>query len=1412
MLKKITLLLSVLFLLSACGGGGNTSKTTSVSVTGYIEDDPIAQAKIKLSGEGGSLLTETSADSDGKFLLEDVFTTGKVYVLEGSGLIGERQVTLHSTFEYSEASSEIIININPLTELKYQLVQSGKSIDQAETLIRNYFLIVSGDKLERNRFDITSQLAVKMQELAKLYGGTLPIDSLLKIKEDIIDNDVLDFENQEFAFKNLLQSERSLESSSSSVEVGTNVTVNLEGANNLNDNYLIEWIGLPNDNNGTNLVKTFTANEAGDIQVGVNVYKKNAEGNILVETQATKINFYTNGESKTIDITGDNQNIVVGDDVSITVPKNALSAGTQISYNEVITDTSDFIKVFNFKPSGTIFAKPMEVRVKYDPSRISDPRKLLVSRLSDDGEQDQLKIKEIDLVKNELIFETEHFSKFIIEDDTYIWEDTSFDQWDDKKVGGPDVNIKGILFKPLSPYHYLAESISLYCDANKASIRDKDCVNWVRYMQSPTGHSERVVSGKEEAFQSFFNLGDNYDIFTNNYYSWLLVKDPLPFPHTTDCTFARECFDAIKKRMHSNSFSGKARNYNVFSYLNKGSKVAKLFVGEQTKKRMRASMKMAKYVNLGYNIYNDLTENDIRTDKYIIQKRFADFLGKKLLYRIPVVGKPYGKILQSASELTDGWKGVGSPSKSKMQGVIFPMVDDAQLDKYLYYLFSGLDSERFLEIESTGIAPDYSVSVHGSFMINDTILSNSESAHLAKHLFEIEDADKVKANAYLASLYSTLSLYRQLYFSTGGALHEATNAKVEPLRKFTRDYMGNLSIAGSNAAIEILQYANIVQASELVSDKQARITNYFLKKKSANKYLKKSLKKAKASTINDGSTVPVLDGFDDFLTQIKINIPESIWESTTVKKLNLEIEKYAFTSKGSTSTTKLVFDITTSDGKNDFSEENLAKDSFQLTNGKYRRSLASVFNTINSGDFQNSFIVVKANILISRNGKDKLLSKNYQFITYLDTEDELLNELDYGKLVIAIKDTSTGGVISDASVTLLPVDITNTSDGDGNTSFSNIPPSTYTLKVEKEGYQTLTISDVEVAIGEATNIEASLVEEVGDFSLRVNVKDESRVNVNQARVVVDSAECLTQGNGNCTLYHLSKGTYDVKVYFGDKYAEESIFIEENSNLDLIVTNKNESLTWTTEMSNNKIYYNAGTCEGEPIVERVILNSNGTGSFETVVGSDENDSGNLTHSITNSGYLNIIISTQGDDFDLIVIEKSNKYILVQDPADQLKNRLYFSLSDATAFANSSDASNFDDLCRGGDDNNQDVNPDLANNTIKISGSNGSTVYSNIVTKRVDLYSNGKKVIYVKAKKSNTILEFGYCISNSSAQVCSGDDWMNRITNTDTGETIDGGTTYNTSGVGGAGQGSINGSFTGGQYSGRFKIINMSVINH
>jgi len=280
-----------------------------------------------------------------------------------------------------------------------------------------------------------------MVDLAKLYDGTLPIDAIEKIKEDILRNDALPIEDREYAFRDLLQLKLELTASSSSLKVGESVTVTLLGADDLNEKYLIEWVAIPNDNGDSSLSKTFTVDEARDVFVSTNLYLKddeNSSNNILLSSQSVKINFYKVEEPQNIEITGNDVNVSIGSDVKINIPANALSAGQQISYSEVTTNSSDYLKVFTLEPSGTVFSEPMEIRIKYDPSQVYDPRLLSIKRVSDDGKEEILKVKEIDYANSELIFETEHFSTFTIVydvsvtvfDNKYqVGRKISFDKW-----------------------------------------------------------------------------------------------------------------------------------------------------------------------------------------------------------------------------------------------------------------------------------------------------------------------------------------------------------------------------------------------------------------------------------------------------------------------------------------------------------------------------------------------------------------------------------------------------------------------------------------------------------------------------------------------------------------------------------------------------------------------------------------------------------------------------------------------------------------------------------------------------------------------------------------------------------------------------------------------------------------------
>jgi hypothetical protein len=114
----------------------------------------------------------------------------------------------------------------------------------------------------------------------------------------------------------------------------------------------------------------------------------------------------------------------------------------------------------------------MEIRIKYDSSQVSEPKSLSVKRISSDGKEDILKIKEIDTINNELVFETEHFSKFIIKDDIplYRFYNSSLKTWSNKGIENQIATIQGIEVKKFTPYHYLVESLDFYYKSNNIKL------------------------------------------------------------------------------------------------------------------------------------------------------------------------------------------------------------------------------------------------------------------------------------------------------------------------------------------------------------------------------------------------------------------------------------------------------------------------------------------------------------------------------------------------------------------------------------------------------------------------------------------------------------------------------------------------------------------------------------------------------------------------------------------------------------------------------------------------------------------------------------------------------------------------------------------------------------------------------
>jgi len=403
MKKFISLIiLSITLIFIGCGGVDSESSGNDAlikTVSGYVEDDPIPNANINIYDENGNVILTTKTDVNGKFTLSGKFKNNSIYTFECNGQLNDKNITMHSIVKYTGDS---IVNINPLTELKYRLVKSGKSIDEAEKLIRDYFLIINGSKLEQNRFDPSSYIALGMNELAKIYGGKLPIDIIEKIKNDILTN--ADNNTTNYSYRSLVQNKITLSVSNPSLKTGEYVTLNIEGLNKLNDNYKIKWSGIPDTLVENNTSISFTSDYPQDVFVSAMVYKVDGNKSVLVSTASAKVNFYKELVEKnlTIQNTSVDNNITIGDS-SIIIPAGAVSENTTIKIKQYETGSDNTIAKFEIYTSSES-DKNLTFRYKYNPYIVLDPRNLVVS-ITDGNDIKLLSIKNIDYNNHIVEFE-----------------------------------------------------------------------------------------------------------------------------------------------------------------------------------------------------------------------------------------------------------------------------------------------------------------------------------------------------------------------------------------------------------------------------------------------------------------------------------------------------------------------------------------------------------------------------------------------------------------------------------------------------------------------------------------------------------------------------------------------------------------------------------------------------------------------------------------------------------------------------------------------------------------------------------------------------------------------------------------------------------------------------------------------
>jgi hypothetical protein len=418
-LKANGLLLPFILLslvISGCGGGGDktTPSTpppeppapTTYTITGYAEDDPLVNATITINKENGEKLLDVTTDANGMYTLSAAVEKDQNYIIEAVGELSGIAVSMHSQFVFDGSDSQI--NINPLTELKYQLVQNNeRTLAQAEVLVRDYFNTVKGESLETIRFTTTDKSYIGLKDIAEIYNASLPIEAIEKVKEDIVRND-LSSTNQvkDYSYKNLVEQNIKLNVSATSLALGEELTVSIQGIETLNENYTLVWSGLPEEGvTSTNISKTFTTSEyAQDLYISVALYKKIGEQKTYVASASESINFYKPLEeiSALVEDSSIDNDYAISDALQMKVPANTLADGVEIKVTELQTNSEKTLAQFaidsNAASTGTVM-----VEYNYDPYQVSEPRNLQVTLQGD--EPKVINISEIDYVNHVVMFE-----------------------------------------------------------------------------------------------------------------------------------------------------------------------------------------------------------------------------------------------------------------------------------------------------------------------------------------------------------------------------------------------------------------------------------------------------------------------------------------------------------------------------------------------------------------------------------------------------------------------------------------------------------------------------------------------------------------------------------------------------------------------------------------------------------------------------------------------------------------------------------------------------------------------------------------------------------------------------------------------------------------------------------------------
>jgi len=462
-MKKIYFLLTIVLLLfTACGGGSdsplNNNNTTTASGTaqlGYIQsadvelyelsnpNKVIATTKTSSSintSNAGSFTFNNIEVEDNKYYLIKV-SNGKDIDVNDDGVVDDTYTDLNGSVYTLAKGSDLSsgdVRINALTDMAYQKLKGNLS-----SLTTSDIDIKLANVAKEYIYDIDGDNIISNKDILK-FDPTKHIDKTRKSYRDILDIYVPNLHNNESDEQKLaslmyLDNPRIVIKNGALQEVPFKLEVSIE---NKPQNTTIKWY--------LNSVEKLSINEQitndGIYSILAEIYK----GDKLLKTISSQVIATKQVEIASIDVDITKENSVFVTDESnsslagtkITVPKGALNQNTKITIKKSSVNTipnTDGISISDvivMEPSGLKFDKPVQIRIPYNENIDIENQNIRIARYSDGGKIDYIEALFIDKENHEVVFETEHFTQFELQEDGQVLETTDLELDDIKIITG----------------------------------------------------------------------------------------------------------------------------------------------------------------------------------------------------------------------------------------------------------------------------------------------------------------------------------------------------------------------------------------------------------------------------------------------------------------------------------------------------------------------------------------------------------------------------------------------------------------------------------------------------------------------------------------------------------------------------------------------------------------------------------------------------------------------------------------------------------------------------------------------------------------------------------------------------------------------------------------------------------------